>query len=333
MTHELAVALSNGGAGQIRGLTREAPPILRDSAVVARASLGERPGELEQLIQSAAAGANALAPVTRELGGLRRQRGADVRGDRAARRRPRGPSSRWRTTRCNARPRRSRRSTRSCPSSTATRTSQSPRWRSCRPRCAAPRRCSGQGIALSRPDALPALLRTLTPTLQRLPTLARRQQPLFAFVGSGVAVHRRQGDADPEQDGPRRRPVDRAARHGSICCTGSRTPRAPSRTSMATARTCATRADCPSRPSRPASSPAPGRSSAWRRRRCWACARSGTARRRRRFIPRPTAARRRSRRSRPRRAHRRRWRKLDPATLRTPKVRRLLSRIANGGSR
>ncbi len=182
VTHELAVALSNGGAGQIRGLTREAPPILRDSAVVARASLGERPGELEQLIQSAAAGANALAPVTRELaasvGNAERTFGAIARhaGDlRAVIALADDTLQRTPATLAAV--------NKVLPVVDRYTDVAKPALEKLPPALRSTATLLGQGIALSRPDALPALLRTLTPTLQRLPTLARRQQPLFAFVG------------------------------------------------------------------------------------------------------------------------------------------------------
>src|SRR5256714_1548280 len=68
--HEFARALSDGGARQIRSLTRESPPMLRPSAIVAQASRGLRQGELSKLIDNAAAASAALAPVTRELEGV-----------------------------------------------------------------------------------------------------------------------------------------------------------------------------------------------------------------------------------------------------------------------
>src|SRR5205823_6232059 len=50
--HELDRALDGGGAHQIRSLTSEPPPMLRPSAIVAKASQGLRPGELSELIDN-----------------------------------------------------------------------------------------------------------------------------------------------------------------------------------------------------------------------------------------------------------------------------------------
>jgi phospholipid/cholesterol/gamma-HCH transport system substrate-binding protein len=182
VTHELAVAFSHGGAGQIRALTREAPPILRDSAVVARASLGLRPGELEQLIQSAAAGADALAPVTRELassvtdadrtfGAIARHSGdleaVIALADDTLRRTPATLAA----------------VSKLLPVVDRYTDVAKPALAKLPAALRSTGTLLGQGIALSRPDELPALLRTLTPALRRLPTLEARQQSLFGFVG------------------------------------------------------------------------------------------------------------------------------------------------------
>jgi ABC-type transporter Mla subunit MlaD len=179
--HELARAFGGGGARQIRELTREAPAMLRPSAVVAKASQGVRPGELSQLIENAAAASGALAPVTRELEGLvtdgdRTYRalaehagdlGSTIRlADAALRETPATLEAVDRTLpvldRYSAlafpvldRLPRSLRSTASLLS---------------------------QSTALTQPSALPRLLHTLTPTINRLPLLEQRQIPLLGHV-------------------------------------------------------------------------------------------------------------------------------------------------------
>jgi virulence factor Mce-like protein len=179
--HELARALSGGGAQQIRSLTRESPPMLRPSAIVAKASRGLRAGELSQLIDNAAAASDALAPVTRELEGVvtdgdRTYRalaehagalGATIRqADAALGETPAVLRSVDRTL-----PVLDRYSALAFP--VLDRLPRSLRTTSA---------LLSQTSALARPDALPRLLRTLTPTINRLPLFEQRQVPLYNEV-------------------------------------------------------------------------------------------------------------------------------------------------------
>jgi len=179
IVHELARALGGGGARQLRSLTRESPAMLRPSAIVAKASRGLRPGELSQLIDNAAATSDA--PVTRELEGVvtdgdrtyraLAEHAGDLGGtirqaDAALRETPAGLRSVDRTL-----PVLDRYSALAFP--VLDRLPRSLRSTS---------ELLAQSSALAQPDALPRLLRTLTPTLHRLPLFEEREMPLFGHV-------------------------------------------------------------------------------------------------------------------------------------------------------
>jgi phospholipid/cholesterol/gamma-HCH transport system substrate-binding protein len=179
--HEFALALSDGGAQQIRGLTRESPPMLRPSAIVAKASRGLRAGELSELIDNAAAASDALAPVTRELEGVV----AD--GDRTYRALAQHADDLGNTIRqADAALRETPATLRSVDRTLPVLDRYSALAFPVLDRLPRSLRSTSalltQSSALARPDALPHLLRTLTPTLQRLPTFEERQIPLYNHV-------------------------------------------------------------------------------------------------------------------------------------------------------
>jgi virulence factor Mce-like protein len=180
--HELAIALSGDGARQIRALTREMPDTLRPSAVVAKASQGLRPGELSDLVRNAATASGALATVTRELEGY------VVDGDRTFRALADHAADLASTIRlANAALRETPATLRAVDRTLPGLDRYSALARPVLDRLPRSLRSTAtvlrESIALSRPTAMPRLLRTLAPTIKRLPTFEQRQIPLFRFVG------------------------------------------------------------------------------------------------------------------------------------------------------
>jgi hypothetical protein len=179
--HELARALGGGGARQIRSLTRESPAMLRPSAIVAKASQGLRPGELSKLIDNAAAAAGALAPVTRELEGV------VTDGDRTYRALADHADDLGSTIRqADAALRETPATLRAVDRTLPVLDSYSKLAFPVLDRLPRSLRSTStllaESTALAQPDALPRLLRTLAPTINRLPLFEERQMPLFGHV-------------------------------------------------------------------------------------------------------------------------------------------------------
>lgn len=179
--HELATALDHGGARDIRGLTREAPDLLRSTAVAAQASRGRRAGQLADLVQQAAAAYAGLQPAARELTALVTDSDRTFRalGDhghdlataiRLADQTLRQTPATLRVVDA-ALPELDRYTAISLPV-----LDRLPRA------LRSTAELLAQGNRVSRATALPRLLRTLTPTIRRLPRLLQRQIPLFGHV-------------------------------------------------------------------------------------------------------------------------------------------------------
>lgn len=179
--HELATALRGDGARQVRELTREAPATLRPSAIAARASQGLRPGELAALVQNAAAAEGALTPVTRELAA------SVVDGDRTFRALGQHAADLAATVRLADSALREAPATlhaidRALPELDRYTKLALPVLDRLPRALRSTAALLTQSIALTRRSALPRLLRTLAPTINRLPTFERRQIPLFGYV-------------------------------------------------------------------------------------------------------------------------------------------------------
>jgi ABC-type transporter Mla subunit MlaD len=179
--HELGLALGDGGARQIRSLTRESPPMLRPSAIVAKASQGLRPGELSQLIDNAAAAEGALAPITQALEGV------VTDGDRTYRAFAQQAGSLSSTIRlADAALRETPAVLRSVDRTLPVLDRYTALALPVLDRLPRSLRSTAtlltQSTALSEPSALPRLLRNLTPTVNRLPLFEQRQIPLFGHV-------------------------------------------------------------------------------------------------------------------------------------------------------
>jgi ABC-type transporter Mla subunit MlaD len=179
--HELALAFGDGGARQIRGLTRESPPMLRPSAIVAKASQGLHPGELSQLIQNAAVTSDAVASVSEELAGV-----VDD-GDRtyraiAERAGDLGETIRQADAALREAPATLREVDRTLPVLDRFSALAFPVLDRLPRSLRSTGEVLAQTTALARPGALPRLLRTLAPTIKRLPQFEQRQIPLFGHV-------------------------------------------------------------------------------------------------------------------------------------------------------
>jgi virulence factor Mce-like protein len=179
--HELARALGGGGARQIRELTRESPAMLRPSAIVAKSSRGLRQGELSALIDNAAAASGALAPVTRELEGV------VVDGDRTYRALAEhsgelGSTIRQADAALRETPATLRAVDRTLPVLDSYSTLAFPVLDRLPRSLRSTSELLAQSTALAQPDALPRLLRTLAPTIKRLPLFEERSMPLYGHV-------------------------------------------------------------------------------------------------------------------------------------------------------
>lgn len=179
--HELSIAFGKGGAGQIRELTRESPAMLRPSAIVAKASQGLQPGELSKLVDNAAAASAALAPVTSAL------EGTVTDGDRTYRALADNADALGATIRqADAALRETPPVLRSVDQTLPVLDSYSKLAFPVLDRLPRSLRSTGallaQSTALAHPSVLPRLLRTLAPTIQRLPLLEQRTVPLLDNV-------------------------------------------------------------------------------------------------------------------------------------------------------
>ena len=179
--HELARALGGGGARQIRELTRESPAMLRPSAIVTRSSRGLHEGELSQLIDNAAAASDALAPVTRELEGV------VVDGDRTYRAFAQhsdelGATIRQVDAALGEAPAVLRSVDRTLPVLDRYSALAFPVLDRLPRSLRSTSELLAQSTALAQPSALPRLLRTLTPTIKRLPVFEERSMPLYGHV-------------------------------------------------------------------------------------------------------------------------------------------------------